>query len=72
MRFLRGLTGKVLPCGCLVGVYETYDGTVVATIDAPGASCTSPKHGRHAIVGTPGPGTMTVAGVTEEVQDSRS
>lgn len=50
MRLLRGLKGRVLPCGCLVGVYETYTGTVVATIDAKGAACTEPGHTLHAIV----------------------
>ena len=45
MRVLRGLRGHVLPCGCLVGVYETYDGRVVASIDAAGAECAA--HRRH-------------------------
>ena len=39
MRLLRVLTGQLLPCGCLVGVYETYDGRVVASIDARGFDC---------------------------------
>jgi hypothetical protein len=47
MRLLRGLSGRVLPCGCLVGVYETYSGGVVATIDARGATCTQPGHRLH-------------------------
>ena len=38
MRLLRGLAGEVLTCGCLAGVYETYEGRVVVTIDARGAS----------------------------------
>jgi hypothetical protein len=50
MRFLRGLTGRVLPCGCLVGVYETYEGRVVATIDARGPACFEPEHRLHAVV----------------------
>ncbi|MEO8483298.1 MAG: hypothetical protein ABI634_13885 [Acidobacteriota bacterium] len=50
MRLLRGLTGEVLTCGCLVGVYETYEGRVVVTIDARGASCPDPTHTRHAVV----------------------
>ena len=25
MRILRGLSSRFLPCGCLAGVYETYD-----------------------------------------------
>jgi len=39
MRLLKGLAGKVLPCGCLVGVYETYRGNVVASIDALAPVC---------------------------------
>lgn len=40
MRLLRGLTSRLLACGCLVGVYETYDGRVVASIDARSSGCT--------------------------------
>ena len=72
MRLLRGVAGKVLSCGCLVGVYETYEGPVVATIDARGAGCDVPEHRRHAVLSVPGPGTMTVSDVTEEVHESRS
>jgi hypothetical protein len=50
VRLLRGLTGEVLTCGCLVGVYETYEGRVVVTIDARGAACEDPTHTRHAVV----------------------
>jgi hypothetical protein len=50
MRFLRGVTGRVLACGCLVGVYETYGGDIVATIDARGAECRHPGHALHAKV----------------------
>jgi hypothetical protein len=39
MRLLRVLTGQLLPCGCLVGIYETYEGRVVASIDARGYDC---------------------------------
>jgi len=37
----------MLQCGCLVGVYETYDGVVVATIDARGDSCRESEHRLH-------------------------
>ena len=50
MRFLRGVSGRVLACGCLVGVYETYRGDIVATIDARGPGCTRAGHGLHAVV----------------------
>lgn len=50
MRLLRGIGGRVLACGCLVGVYETYAGTVIASIDAPGSSCHRPDHRLHELV----------------------
>jgi hypothetical protein len=50
MRLLRGLSGRVLDCGCLVGVYETYDATVVATIDARGPVCRASAHRLHAVI----------------------
>ena len=50
MRFLRGVSGRVLACGCLVGVYETYGGEIVATIDARGERCPQSGHRLHAIV----------------------
>jgi hypothetical protein len=43
----------VLPCGCLIGVYETYDRDVIATIDARGAACRLPAHRLHAVVSEP-------------------
>ena len=43
-RILRGLTSERLACGCVRGVYETYDGRVVAVIDAPGEGCAQPGH----------------------------
>jgi len=46
MRLLRGLGGRVLPCGCLVGIYETYEGSVVSTIDAKGPNCPDAGHRR--------------------------
>jgi hypothetical protein len=41
MRILKGLSSKLLGCGCIAGVYETYDGEVVTIIDAQGSSCAS-------------------------------
>jgi len=50
MRLLRGLAGRLLACGCFVGVYETYDGQIVSTIDACGPGCRQPGHALHAVV----------------------
>ena len=44
MRILKGLGSRVLPCGCVAGVYETYDGETVAILDAPATSCAEPAH----------------------------
>jgi hypothetical protein len=44
MQILRGLSSTVLPCRCLVGIYETYDGTVVHILDAKSAKCTLSNH----------------------------
>lgn len=50
MRLLRGIAGRVLTCGCLAGVYETYEGRIVATVDARGTSCADPRHELHAVL----------------------
>lgn len=39
MAILRGVSGKVLECGCLVGVYETYGGEVFYEVDAVQPGC---------------------------------
>ena len=39
MRFRRGVSSRVLSCGCLVGLYETYDETVVAVVDVSDPGC---------------------------------
>jgi hypothetical protein len=44
LRILRGLDSRALPCGCLVGVYETYGSETVAIIDAKGSVCGDPTH----------------------------
>jgi len=44
MRILRGLTSRLLPCGCIAGVYETYDGEIVTLLDDRQVNCTNPHH----------------------------
>jgi hypothetical protein len=44
MRILRGLKSRLLPCGCLAGIYETYDGIVVALLDDRSPDCRIPLH----------------------------
>ena len=43
-RILRGLGSRLLPCGCLLGVYETYEGTVIGLIDAKASVCAIDTH----------------------------
>ena len=44
MRTLRLLCSRPLPCGCLVGIYETYAGPNVWIVDARAADCTDSTH----------------------------
>lgn len=60
MRILRGIGSRTLPCGCLVGLYETYDRQIVAIIDARCSSCADTKHVVDAIITIDSPGTNTL------------
>ena len=44
MRILRGLSSRQLPCGCVVGIYETYESEIVVLVDARGHSCGNDEH----------------------------
>jgi hypothetical protein len=44
MAILRGLSSRLLACGCLAGVYETYEGDVVTIVDSRGPACKNPRH----------------------------
>jgi hypothetical protein len=44
MRILRLLSSFTLPCGCIGGVYELYDGTVVRLIDERAGQCPHRGH----------------------------
>jgi hypothetical protein len=43
-RILRGVGSGLLPCGCLVGLYETYRGQTVAIVDAREENCANEAH----------------------------
>jgi hypothetical protein len=43
-RILRGLSSKVLACGCLLGIYETYEGSVIGLVDLKSAKCADTTH----------------------------
>jgi len=61
MRIYRVLRGSVRPCGCLVGVYETFDGGTVGIIDERGNNCPDRSHrvGRPIAPPTPPAGSST-------------
>ena len=49
-RILRGLSSKVLPCGCLLGIYETYEGSVIGLVDLKSARCADRTHDGGSII----------------------
>ena len=44
MRILRGVGSLSLPCGCLVGFYETYGAETLAILDVRAPACSDPTH----------------------------
>ena len=50
MRIQRGLGSRLLACGCLVGLYETYEGKNVCMIDVPAPQCADATHRPDAVV----------------------
>jgi hypothetical protein len=44
MRILRGLRSHLLPCGCVAGIYETYDGEVITLLDERNETCHDATH----------------------------
>jgi len=44
VRLLRIVRSRRLPCGCFVGVYETYDGPSVEIIDDRNPACLESTH----------------------------
>ena len=48
---VRALLGsRVLPCGCLTGIYETWANRQVTIIDARGDACTIARHETNGIL----------------------
>lgn len=48
---LRALVGGAqLPCGCLIGSYETWAGDLIDVVDSPGHCCAVSQHTRNAVV----------------------
>ena len=44
MRIRRGLTSRLLPCGCIAGIYETYRDEIIAILDARSPDCVETSH----------------------------
>jgi hypothetical protein len=44
------LRGGVLPCGCLIGSYETWSGEIADVVDAQGPTCPHAHHATHAVL----------------------
>ena len=44
MPILRGTNSALLPCGCVIGRYETYRGESIAIVDLKGSRCTDRVH----------------------------
>lgn len=68
MRILRRLSSRFLPCGCLAGMYETYEGEVVGILDARGPAWADQSHGLGNLVPMPPPGRSSTA-VRQPVED---
>ncbi len=48
---LRSLvSGRVLPCGCVAGVYETWTRSLVTILDERDVRCQNPGHAVHEIL----------------------
>jgi hypothetical protein len=48
---LRSLvSGAVLPCGCLVGTYETWTQSLITIVDERGTECGDDRHQANAIL----------------------
>ena len=48
----RVMGSQLLSCGCLVGMYEVWNGEVVAVIDDPAPHCPM-QHEAHLVVAAP-------------------
>ena len=50
MPILRGTNSALLPCGCVIGLYETYGSQTVAIVDLKSSTCTDRLHRENARV----------------------
>jgi hypothetical protein len=62
MRIRRGLSSRLLPCGCVAGVYETYREEIVTIIDARHETCQDPNHVAGNVVPGPAADRLTARG----------
>ena len=57
MRILKGLSSRRLPCGCVVGIYETYGAEIVTLLDSREETCERKDHapGQQVVFDAPAP-----------------
>ncbi len=74
MRILRVVGSKLLPCGCFVGLYETYDGPTVQIVEERGLTCVDVRHVPGERIALPGgePALVAVGGPSAASRSSRS
>lgn len=70
MRILRGVGSTLLPCGCLVGLYETYDGRTVGLLDARNPACVIAAHHVNALVSA-GPSDSTSVNLQQPTSETK-
>jgi hypothetical protein len=57
---LRGLGSRLLACGCLIGVYETYSGKTLSIVDARGEGCQDKTHRLNSVISDQRPGDSAI------------
>jgi hypothetical protein len=43
--------GGVLPCGCLIGIYDTWGSGTITIVDGRGEQCPHDRHRENAVIG---------------------
>ncbi|MFN8062377.1 MAG: hypothetical protein U0Q12_24710 [Vicinamibacterales bacterium] len=67
MSILRILRGGASACGCLYGVYERYDGSVVVLVDDAATACREGHRQGQAIQADREPVSAPSPGATDDV-----
>jgi hypothetical protein len=54
------LNSRLLACGCLIGVYETYSGKTLSIVDARGEGCQDKTHRLNSVISDQRPGDSPI------------